>query len=231
MIENSLGKRRICQAPRLHAALPLAPFPPPAGGACAWRGAAHLPYGQRPQRRVRPPPGHLALSRTVSGRDLQFLTWRWSPASVPSCFWHLRGTAVPLYGGRITVGYLFCLPHLTLPLAPAGTVISDQGVSLDDTGVNSERALSTCRWSKGRKERPEVEGEAIEHITVAGRTSAFVPRLQVLQDGDAGVEDALREPPKQEPRKRPEPGGKETKVKRQAATTPPPAARKRRGAG
>ncbi|KAL6768816.1 hypothetical protein ACKKBF_B16330 [Auxenochlorella protothecoides x Auxenochlorella symbiontica] len=104
-----------------------------------------------------------------------------------------------------------------------------------DLNAESARLPATwlfhARWSKGRKERPEVEGEAIEHITVAGRTSAFVPRLQVLQDGDAGVEDALREPPKQEPRKRPEPGGKETKVKRQAATTPPPAARKRRGAG
>lgn len=46
----------------------------------------------------------------------------------------------------------------------------------------SPQTMHAChaRWSKGMKTKPTVGGHAIQHITVGGRTSAYVPELQVL---------------------------------------------------
>ncbi|GAB4820296.1 hypothetical protein N2152v2_007342 [Parachlorella kessleri] len=43
------------------------------------------------------------------------------------------------------------------------------------------------RWGKGSKTKAKVEGHTIEHITVGGRTSAYVPALQKLSKAAAAA--------------------------------------------
>ena len=43
--------------------------------------------------------------------------------------------------------------------------------------------LFHVRWEKGKKEGAKIGGHAIEHVTVGGRTSAYVPAVQKLRKG------------------------------------------------
>lgn len=61
-------------------------------------------------------------------------------------------------------------------------VASDAGAEAESM---PEEWLFHYRWSKGSAKKPRIGGHAIEHITVGGRTSAYVPAMQKLRKAGA----------------------------------------------
>jgi len=74
--------------------------------------------------------------------------------------------------------------------------IQEVCVTAADVDADSDRMPATWlfhhRWGKGSSKQSEIGGHVIDHITVGGRTSAFVPALQKLHaavevDTDGGL--------------------------------------------
>jgi formamidopyrimidine-DNA glycosylase len=59
-----------------------------------------------------------------------------------------------------------------------------------DAGAEAERLPTTWlfphRWGKGNAEKNRVGGHVVDHVTVGGRTSAFVPAVQKLRKSSGG---------------------------------------------
>ncbi len=87
------------------------------------------------------------------------------------------------------------------PEQPANTLTPEQAKTLHfqiqnvcqvavDANADSERMPSTWlfhhRWGKGAATKAKIDGHTIDHITVGGRTSAYVPALQKLVGGKSG---------------------------------------------
>jgi len=88
------------------------------------------------------------------------------------------------------------------PEQPANTLQPDEVKALhrhivevcqvaSDAGADAERLPETWlfhhRWGKGSATKSKVNGQTIDHITVGGRTSAYVPALQKLKKSAAVV--------------------------------------------
>lgn len=107
-------------------------------------------------------------------------------------------------------------------------IASDAGAEADKL---PEDWLFHVRWGKGSKTKAKIGGHAIEHITVGGRTSAYVPALQKLHKPTAGkgkakqVQDASPAP------KRAKKAVTASAAAAAAATTSPALAKARRAAG
>ncbi|KAL4525501.1 hypothetical protein Ndes2437A_g03957 [Nannochloris sp. 'desiccata'] len=84
------------------------------------------------------------------------------------------------------------------PEQPANSLTREQAVELhkqvqevcrraSDVDADSTRMPNSWlfhhRWGKGAAIKAKIDGHAIEHITVGGRTSAYVPALQKLVEG------------------------------------------------
>ena len=87
------------------------------------------------------------------------------------------------------------------------------------------------RWSKASKVKPTVEGRPIEFLTVGGRTSAYLPHLQVKGANSAAAGKGGGGPPKEVRSKKAgmakASGGPATKLVEEEAPEPAPQPKKK----